>query len=367
MGRRYTPGLRKRGDIWHIEKQIKGYGRLYESTGTDNRQEAERYLARRLEEIRQHRVYGVRPQRIFREAAAQYLLENEDKASVADDARHLSQLDRFIGHLSLQQVHMGSLTRFIEHRQRQGVKAKTINLGLSVVRRILNLAARLWRDENGLTWLESAPLIQMLPLHDARKPYPLSWEEQAKFFPELPSHLQRMALFKVNTGTRQEEVCGLRWEWEQKVPELDRSIFIIPGRLVKNREDRLVVLNDVAWNVVNELRRKHSEYVFTYNGQRTQKMNTHAWVKARTRAELPLVRVHDLKHTFGRRLRAAGVPLETRKVLLGHCNGDITTHYSAPELEELQQAANQVCRKNSGKNPAMTLLRPMPDLAMVRK
>jgi hypothetical protein len=27
------------------------------------------------------------------------------------------------------------------------------------------------------------------------------------------------------------------------------------------------------------------------------------------------VRVHDLKHTFGRRLRAAGVPLETRRVL----------------------------------------------------
>ena len=39
------------------------------------------------------------------------------------------------------------------------------------------------------------------------------------------------------------------------------------------------------------------------------------------------LRVHDLKHTMGRRLRAAGVPLETRKVLLGHRNGDITSHY----------------------------------------
>ncbi len=63
---------------------------------------------------------------------------------------------------------------------------------------------------------------------------------------------------------------------------------------------------------------------------------------------LPQVRVHDLKHTFGRRLRAAGVPLETRKVLLGHRNGDITTHYSAPELEELLEAANKVCEEKSG-------------------
>jgi integrase len=67
--------------------------------------------------------------------------------------------------------------------------------------------------------------------------------------------------------------------------------------------------------------------------------------------------VHDLKHTFGRRLRAAGVELETRKVLLGHRNGDITTHYSAPELEELIEAANRVCNGKSGKTPALVVLK----------
>ena len=69
------------------------------------------------------------------------------------------------------------------------------------------------------------------------------------------------------------------------------------------------------------------------------------------------LRVHDLKHTFGRRLRAVGIPLETRKVLLGHRNGDITSHYSAPELEELLEAANRVCAVQSRKSHAMTLLK----------
>jgi integrase len=69
------------------------------------------------------------------------------------------------------------------------------------------------------------------------------------------------------------------------------------------------------------------------------------------------VRVHDLQHTFGRRPRAAGVPLETRKVLLGHKNGDITSHYSAPEIEELLDGVNRVCRSKSGKSPAITLLK----------
>jgi hypothetical protein len=45
-------------------------------------------------------------------------------------------------------------------------------------------------------------------------------------------------------------------------------------------------------------------------------------------------------------LRAAGVSLETRKVLLGHRNGGITSHYSAPEIEELLAAANRVCEFN---------------------
>ncbi len=70
-----------------------------------------------------------------------------------------------------------------------------------------------------------------------------------------------------------------------------------------------------------------------------------------------MVRIHDLKHTFGRRLRAAGIPLETRKVLLGHRNGDITSHYSAPELEELLDAVGRVCSEKSGKTPALVILR----------
>jgi hypothetical protein len=52
-----------------------------------------------------------------------------------------------------------------------------------------------------------------------------------------------MALFKVNTGTREQEVVGLRWDWEVPIPELKTSVFVVPGGGVKNGEDRLVVMN----------------------------------------------------------------------------------------------------------------------------
>jgi integrase len=208
-----------------------------------------------------------------------------------------------------------------------------------------------------MTWLDAPPLIQMLQVTDARPPYPLSWEEQRTLFKALPDHLARMALFKVNTGCREQEVCQLRWDWEVEVPQLGTSVFIVPGAVVKNREDRLVVLNRVAASVIEQVRGNHSEYVFTYKGKPVQTINNSGWKTARKKVCLTQVRVHDLKHTFGRRLRAANVSLETRKVLLGHRNGDITTHYSAPELEELLAAANKVCEEKSGKSPALVMLK----------
>ena len=355
MGRKHSAGLRDRNGIWHIDKRILRRT-IRESTGTSNLKEAELILARRIEQVRQEVVFGVRPTRTFREAATKYLDGNMHLRTIADMARHLQQLDPFIGHLPLNQVHLGTLESFIKARRKQGVKNQTINLSLSVVRRILNLAARLWRDDGGLTWLETAPLIQMLPLNDARKPYPLSWDEQRDLFKALPDHLARMCLYKVNTGCREQEVCQLRWDWEIEVPELNTSVFIIPDEQVKNGDDRLVILNHIAKSVIDEQRGKHPEYVFTYKGHPVTTINNSGWKTARFKCNLP-VRVHDLKHTFGRRLRAAGVPIETRKVLLGHRNGDITTHYSAPELEELIEAANRVCEQKSGKSPSLVVLK----------
>ena len=76
-------------------------------------------------------------------------------------------------------------------------------------------------------------------------------------------------------------------------------------------------------------------------------MNNTAWKSARKRSGLIFVFM-----TWSIRLAdscgAACVSLETRKVLLGHRNGDITTHYSVPELQELLDAANKVCRKKPG-------------------
>lgn len=225
-----------------------------------------------------------------------------------------------------------------------------------MVRRILNLAAAEWVDEHGLTWLFAAPKIKLLANHSKRPPYPLSWEEQTRLFGLLPNHLAQMALFAVNTGCRDQEICRLRWEWEVEIPSMQTSVFIIPRTRVKNGEERLVVLNRVARSVLERQRGLHAEWVFPYRGKPLTCIGSRSWQMARVKADLSHVRVHDLKHTYGRRLRAAGVSFEDRQDLLGHRSGRITTHYSAAELTRLIEAAESVVERD-GSRPELVVLR----------
>ena len=175
-------------------------------------------------------------------------------------------------------------------------------------------------------------------------------------FKELPDHLAQMALFAVNTGCPDSEICKLHWDWEIQIPQLKTSIFLVPGNLVKNGDERLVVLNRIAKSVVEAHRGKHPTQVFRFREKLISHMLTSAWKRARERVGLPQVRVHDLKHTFGRRLRAAGVSFEDRQDLLGHRSGRMTTHYSVAELTKLIEAAESVCGRGEGK-PELVVLR----------
>ena len=318
MGRKRNPGLYKRNGIWHIDKKVCKH-RLCESTGTGDLAEAEKYLAKKIEEVRQAEKFGVRPKHTFVEAATRYLQETQYMRSFKTKASRLKIVVPYIADMALDRITMHSLQDFIAMRRQEGVKSRTINTGLAIVRRILNLAAQTWTDEFGLTWLAHAPKIVLLPVDDEKPPYPLSWDEQQRFFAKLPNKLRDMALFKVNTGCRDKEVCRLRWEWEVTTQEYPETcLFIIPGDKVKNSDARLVVCNKIASQIVEKQRGQHKTHVFHYAGKPRCRMHTASWVKARNAVGLDDVRVHDLKHTFGRRLRAAGVSFEDRQDWSSH-------------------------------------------------
>jgi integrase len=383
-------GLTQRDGIWHINKVFKGE-RIYQSTGTGSLEEAEQILIHLLDQRRQQQLFGVRQVKTWRDAATRYLLENQDMPSIGLTATYLEQLDPFIGELPVTHIDDDALEPFRQWMREGGKMAsgktkkpsspRTINIALQRVVRILHLCARTWRDANKRAWIDVVPAITMEGERGrTREPYPMDWDEQRLLFAELPDYLERMALFNVNSGAREQEVCKLRWDWEVKVPELGTSVFIVPpefgGRSeqagVKNREYRVLVLNDVARSVIEGQRGLCDEWVFPYGdeGGPLHRMNATAWRSARNRAAdawqaefgkparqgFKKLRVHDLKHTFGRRLRAAGVPKEDRQALLGHKSDSVTTHYSAAELEGLIAQANKVSTANRT-TPTLTILR----------
>ena len=343
-----------------VDKQYQGT-RIFERLGKVTQDEAESWLRQRQAELDAERANLLRcgDQQLFAAAAQKYLIESERKKlrSLETVAYHVSLLLPYVGSMALVDVCNDSLQPFIDERlDEDEVKPSTVNRTLEVARTIMNRAARLWRT-NGKPWLATAPLIEMLDEKATRRqPYPITWQQQANLLPRLPVHLQRMVLFALSTGARDANVCRLRWEWERPVPELGRSVFVIPPAEFKTNRTHVLILNDAAWSIVEACRGLHPDFVFTYRRERVKNhhldpamdykpvatMNNTAFQNARAAAGLERMRVHDLRHTFGQRLRDAGVPEEDRALLLGHAIEGMPQHYATATIARLVEMANKV-------------------------
>lgn len=283
----------------------------------------------------------------FDDAAAMYLAEFEGKC-LKRQQYALKHIQPFIGHLPLIDVDDQALAEYKATRKKFAM-AGTINKEISTATAVLNKACKVWR------WIPSAPKLQRVK-GDTRKPYPLSWPEQIAMFSRLCGDIQKIALFAVNTGVRREEIFKLRWEDERDIDGV--MVFIL--RETKNGQDRPVVCNSIARRIVCYMRQQADGYrkelendpeakvpkdfdIFVFPKVTVSKIMNKAWLAAGLPDD-PLVKkgIHNLRHTYGYRLRQAGVPGEDRDALLGHHNQSLTQHYAMPDIERLAELAERV-------------------------
>lgn len=353
MARTRTAGITLDSNgLRSINKEYRG-ARIFVRLGRVSQEDAETRLRSEMHrvDLDQERIANARP--LFKDCATRYLFESRKKRSAEVIAWHVRLLISHLGEIEPHKIHDATLEPFIKARYAEGVSATTINRSLEVVRTILNRSARAYRDKDGRPWLDVVPaLITRLP-ESRRSPHPLTWEEQDRLFPLLPAHLGRMVLFAVNTGLRDSNVCHLQWQWEISVAGIDRSIFVIPPEAFKSKRPHVVILNDVAWSIIETQRGKHPIWVFPYRGRAIDKLNNTAWQNARRVVGLEMARIHDLRHTYGSRLRAAGVSEEDRAALLGHACHSMTGHYASPEIGRLMELANLALKRS----PAVTIVR----------
>jgi len=136
----------------------------------------------------------------------------------------------------------------------------------------------------------------------------------------------------------------------------------------------------VAAKIVEECRGDHDEYVFVWRRERVKNvddtptmpyrpihtMNNTAFQNGRPAAKLEKVRVHDLRHTFGQRLRDAGVSEEDRALLRGYAITGMPQHYAtATSARPASSCTSAASTRAPSSMNSSTVARPMADAAPV--
>ena len=137
------------------------------------------------------------------------------------------------------------------------------------------------------------------------------------------------------TGCRKSEILTLRW------PEVDGDML----RLADAKTGpRTVWLSGAAQAVIARQPRTESAFVFPSprDPARPQSRNLGLWRRARRKAEIKDVRLHDLRHTVASQAVAQSVPLPTVARMLGHTQPSMTLRYAHVGDREVEEAAERV-------------------------
>lgn len=311
---------------------------------------SERWYAQWLDNILSGAVFTQRPLRSFSEACDLYVINRaKGKASAAEICRLLAYACEFMGNLDISKVHQDCQGYNRMLQSLPGRKAQTINNYTRAISAVLNYCTR-YRDEQGLTWLQTAPVFTLLSNQDQRLPKVLTWDEQDLMLNSLPDHLRFISLFILNTGLRSTEALSLT-NRDLTLREQQEPSFALIQR-AKNGLRLPVVLNGTAETVIKaQPNLAGLPEVFHFRGKplRGGLSNT-GWRKMREKTGLD-VRVHDLRHTYGHRLLEAGCPEEIRRIMMGHKGSTMTQHYSQTSLETMLKYAEAASKSTGAVTP----------------
>jgi integrase len=317
------------------------------------RVQAERELQRRVETERA----VVRSGLSIAEAAELYLehLEHvlDRKPSTLGDYRSMlrKHLEPFFGDRPLERIDAEQLRRLIALKKRDGLATKTLTNLLAFLHGLFAHAIK-------RGWVASNPVANVdrprAPGGDPDIRY-LDLDELDALLRAVPDdHLgpteHALYLTAAMTGMRQGELVALRWvdvDWGAQRIRVRRNFTRQQfGTPKSKRSSRSVPMED---RVGGELERhfQRSEYqtdqdlVFCHpqtgaplDASKIRKR----FKEALERAGVRQIRFHDLRHTFGTRCAAAGVPLRTLQEWLGHRDFKTTLIYAdyAPSPHEAE-------------------------------
>ncbi len=163
-------------------------------------------------------------------------------------------------------------------------------------------------------------------------------------------------VFLLETGVRRGEMLGLQW----RDLDIENSSYTIT-RSIANKKGGGISIEPPKWDsyrtnpltakafaAVNAMP-KTCDYVFPNQFGEPQNPNTWSQKLARfikkvheDYPEIPIVTAHELRHTYGTKLRRCGVDIYTIQKIMGHKDITVTSEtYVHNELEVLMRAIRQ--------------------------
>jgi integrase len=146
------------------------------------------------------------------------------------------------------------------------------------------------------------------------------------------------------TGARKSEVLSAQWSHI----DLKHALWIKPGHTVKQRTEHRVTLSSAAVKILTSIRETlpdEQAWVFPKRGAWSREHRGSAegpWNNIRKAAQLPNVRIHDLRHTFASLAVSDGASLPTVGALLGHTAPHTTARYAHLLDDPLRRVAERV-------------------------
>ena len=323
-------GLKRRGGIWWVDVSVGGR-RVRRSTGTASRARAQEYHDRLAERLWRGAKVGERPNRTWREAVVRFARETKHKRTHDRDLARLKILDPYIGHLDLAAVDRDVIDDTAAKLARdRNITPAAVNRYLALIRSILRRAEREWR------WLDSAPAIRLAPEGDGIIRW-LSRSEYARLMRALPDHLKGPAELTLQTGLRQANAFGLRWDQV----DLRRRVAWIDAGDAKAGKALRVPLNDKAAEVIRSHQGIHPTLVFNHRGKRVR-LDGHTWARVLRDAEIEDFRWHDLRHTWASWHVMNGTSLQELMQLAGWSTYAMALRYAHLAPGHLDHVAGNV-------------------------
>lgn len=223
-------------------------------------------------------------------------------------------------------------TRLIDDR----LAAATANHHIKLIRHMLNLACE-WQ------MLEKNPASRIHMFAEDNKVERYMNDAQLGNLLEVlrtDSHhsVSLIALYLLATGCRLNEALSACWSQIDK----EKRVWRIPASNSKSKRMRPVPLNDTAFEVLNQLETE-GNYEHLFINKKTEKPYVSIakiWNTLRSKAGLPHLRLHDLRHQAASNLINSGSSLYIVQQILGHSDPSVTQRYAHLSMKSLNDASD---------------------------